>query len=131
MSLATDVDKAKRVLEARVRECLATAIGERTPAGGTWTLKEMVAHVAFWEEAAVFVITYMYRGQPAPSGYAFGSGYVPGATWPRADEHNAREAEWARGQTMGAVLERWDRAYEELATLLETVTDEERGQHAS
>src|SRR5687768_9235933 len=80
---------------------------ERTTSSG-WTAKELVAHVAFWQEAFEYVLVAMFRkGEPRPD-YRIGSGYWPeeGRDWPPADEHNAREAEWARSQTPETVLAR-------------------------
>ncbi len=37
------------------------ALERPTPAG--WTVKEMLAHMAFWEEATEPVIVAMFRGQ--------------------------------------------------------------------
>lgn len=85
----------------------------------------MLAHVAFWDEAAVPVITYMLRGQPVPEGWRFGSGYVSTAEWPAADAHNTREAGWAREQPPAAVLERLDAAHAAKVQALATVTDGE------
>jgi hypothetical protein len=100
---------------------------QRTPAG--WTAKEMLASVAFWDEAAFGWITVGLRQQELPSGWTFGSGYAPSDGWPRADEHNAREAEWAREKPASEVLERCDRAHEQLLAIVATVTDEEAAQH--
>jgi len=96
---------------------------EKTPSG--WSAKEMLAHVAFWEEAPIGYVTLALRGQELPGGWRFGSGYYPEGAWPGADEHNAREAAWARDQTPEAVLARWDAAHEKLVEFLASVTDEE------
>lgn len=99
------------------------------PTSAGWTAKEMVAHVAFWKEASVGVVRNLFRGEPAAA-VAFGSGYEPGETWPAADEHNAREAAWARTQTAAAVVERLDRAHRLQCETLAIVTDDERAAHA-
>ena len=130
MSRREEIELAKQLLQARVAECLATPGGENTPAGG-WTLKEMLAHVAFWNEAAVFVISYMLRDEAPPADWTFGSGYTHEAEWPRADVHNAREAAWGRSHGIDEVLERWERAYARLAAVLQTVTDAEESEHAA
>jgi hypothetical protein len=100
-----------------------------------WTAKEMLAHVAFWEEAPIGFVTTAIRGQElsdAPDApWRFGSGYVPEGGWPRADVHNAREAEWARSQSGEAVMARWDRAHANLVAFLATVSEEEARKHAS
>jgi hypothetical protein len=103
-------------------------LGEETTAG--WTAREMLAHVAFWDEASVPVITYMLRGREIPEGWRFASGYVAGAEWPAADTHNAREAAWAREQPPEAVLERLERAHQELVEALQSVDDAEAAEHS-
>jgi hypothetical protein len=94
-------------------------------ASGGWSVKEMLAHVAFWDEAVVGAVTGMIRGQPMPEGWGFGSGYIPSGEWPPAAVHNAREAAWARAQTDAAVLARFVNAHEAMVRFLQTVTDEE------
>jgi hypothetical protein len=103
-------------------------LDEPTDAG--WNIKEMLGHVAFWEEAPVAVITGMFR-DGSIEGWRFGSGYVPASDepWPKDEVHNAREAEWARSRSAAEVLERWDRAHEKLLPVLKTVTDREAQEH--
>jgi hypothetical protein len=105
------------------------AMDEKTPAG--WSGKEMLAHIAFWDEAVVPVVVTMFRGASLPSGWAFGSGDLGlhSGQWPSADVHNARESAWARGRSAPEVLERCDRAHRQLVTLLHTVTDQEAVEH--
>jgi hypothetical protein len=102
---------------------------EITPAG--WSAQEMLAHVAFWEEAVFGWVTIGIRGQALPKGWSFGSGYSPEAEWPSANVHNAREAEWARSRTAAEVMARWDRAHEQLLAILSTVTDREAAEQAA
>jgi hypothetical protein len=100
------------------------------PRPGGWTAKEMLAHVAFWDEAVVPVVVTMFRGEALPSGWAFGSGDLGlGGGWPEADVHNAREAAWARGRPAAEVVARCDRAHAQLVALLETLTDDEVAAH--
>lgn len=101
------------------------------PTGSGWTVKEMLAHIAFWDEAVVPVVVSMFRGEELPDGWAFGSGdlgLVEG-DWPDADVHNAREATWGRGRSATEVIERCDRAHSQLVALLATVTDDEFVRH--
>jgi hypothetical protein len=100
---------------------------QRTPAG--WTAKEMLAHIAFWDEAGVTSML-MFRNPQLPEGWRFGSGYVPEDPWPRADAHNAREAAWARPLPATQVRARLDVAHEQCLVLLSTVTDLEAVAHA-
>ena len=101
----------------------------RTTAG--WTAKELLAHVAFWDEAVTGVVVGMFRGEPLSDGWTFGSGYLPAkdAGWAPADVHNAREASWARSRTASEVLARLDDAHHQLVDLLCTVTDQEAFEH--
>jgi hypothetical protein len=115
-------------------EGAVTALGveglERaTPSG--WTGKEMLAHVAFWDEAVYGAVQGMFRSLPL-EGWSFGSGYTPAADgeWPEADVHNAREAAWARERTGAEVVERWRAAQAQLFAVLDTVTDDEVAEHA-
>ncbi|MEO8539637.1 MAG: DinB family protein [bacterium] len=101
-----------------------------TPLKQGWTAKELVNHVAFWDEAVEGAVTLLFRRQALPPGWKFGSGYVPGADWPDFEVHNAREAEWARGQTKAAVLARFESAHTTMIEFLRTVTDEELKEHA-
>jgi hypothetical protein len=90
----------------------------------------MIAHVAFWEEAAVPVIRFMLRGKPMPASWEFGSGTFHEQSWPTADVHNAREAAWARARTDAEVLDRWEAAHAALMEELATVTGDEASRHA-
>jgi hypothetical protein len=96
---------------------------EQTPAG--WSAKEMLATVAFWDEAAPGWITMGIRGQPLPAGFKFGSGFESGPSWPPFDEHNSREAAWGAGHSAREVLQRLDDAHEKLLAMLATVTEVE------
>lgn len=92
---------------------------------GGWTAKELVSHVAFWDEAIFGFITTAVRGKELPEGWSFTSGYVPAGEWPSADQHNAREAEWARNRPASEVIERLLKAHETAVATLEGVSDEE------
>src|SRR3954453_6073038 len=69
----------------------------------------------------------MLRGQPLRENFAFGSGYVPdpGAPWPIADVHNAREAAWATPRPPSQVIARLDAGNARFVELLESLTPEE------
>ena len=109
----------------------AAGLARPTPAG--WTAKEVLAHIAFWEEAVVPVVVGMFRQQPLPPDWQFGSGdlgLAPGE-WPAAEVHNAREAAWARGRSADEVLARWDRAHAGLLALIDSLTEAEAAAHAA
>lgn len=97
-----------------------------TPA---WTVKEMFAHLAFWEETSLPVINTMLRGGPElPVEQWYGGTdleLTSDAPWPHADAHNAREARWARSRSAAEVIERLTLARQKLKTIIATVTDEE------
>jgi len=123
-SLLATVDANWQPFKSAAVQLGPASLERQTSAG--WTAKEMLSHAAFWDEAAVGAIVGMMRRQPMPPGWGFGSGYVPdGGEWPRDVVHNAREAEWARGQTADAVLARLEKAHAGLVEVLETVTEEE------
>ena len=125
--LPMDIERATNAFEAALdgRDLDAT-----TSSG--WTAKELVAHVAFWLETTPPFVSGAFRGDESAFAVTFPSGYVPpeDGSWPAADEHNAREAEWARGQTDDAIRQRLEAARRRLADFLATVTDEEAEKHA-
>lgn len=82
------------------------------PTSSEWTGKEMLAHIAFWDETVEPVLGWVLEGENPPP-WTFGSGYVPAEEeWPKDFVHNAREGEWAKGQSVAAVIERVDKAHE-------------------
>ncbi len=103
--------------------------GIEQPLTRLWTVKEMLAHLAFWEETSLPVIETLYRGGPVLPGEQWYGGedleLAPDAPWPHADIHNAREARWARSRSAAEVLERLKHARQKLKAVLATVTDEE------
>lgn len=103
--------------------------GLEIPLSPAWTVKEMLAHLAFWEETSLPVIQSIFRGGPeVPVALWYGGAdleLAPDAPWPDADTHNAREARWARSRSAAEVLERLAAARQKLKTVLATVTDEE------
>lgn len=110
------------------------ALGERdleaaTPSG--WTTKEMVAHAAFWLETVPPFVTGAFRDRPEAFDLTFPSGFRPAddGSWPSADVHNEREAQWAREQSASAVRGRLDDAIAQLRSFLTTVTDDEATAH--
>lgn len=102
-------------------------LGRVTAAG--WTVKEMLSHVAFWDEGVGVVIDMILRGgTDFPADWpGFASGYEPpdDGSWPDADTHNAREAEWGRAQPDETVLKRLDDAHAYALAQLERLTPQE------
>lgn len=99
---------------------------QRLPEGRT--IKQNLAHVAFWEEASGAYVLGAIRGEkPRVEDWYGGTslGFEEGDPWPDADTHNAREAAWADTVQSSLVLGRLERARSNLIELLATVTDDE------
>jgi hypothetical protein len=126
--LVDGFEAAWRELRAATERLGPGGLEEATPSG--WTAKEMLSHIAFWDEAVVAYVPMAFRVQPLPQGWRFSSGYAPGESWPAAGVHNAREAAWARNRTPDEVVARCDAAHAACAALLATVTDEEAREQA-
>ena len=103
--------------------------GFERPLTPAWNVKEMLAHLAFWEETSLPVINTIFRGGPElPIAEWYGGTdleLAPDAPWPDADTHNAREARWARSRSAPDVLQRLRHARQKLKGVIATVTDEE------
>jgi hypothetical protein len=103
--------------------------GLERPLTPRWTIKEMLAHLAFWEETSLPVIETIFRGGPELAVTEWYGGddleLAAGAPWPDADTHNAREARWARSRSTAEVLKRLQDARQKLKGVIATVTDEE------
>lgn len=115
---------------APFREAVAAQTDpDRRVAEDGWTVKELLSHVAFWDETVGPVLHMILRGQPGmPADWpGFASGYQApdDGTWPHFDVHNAREAEWARSQTAETVIDRLDTAYAQARAYLAACTPEE------
>jgi hypothetical protein len=120
------IESGRRQLREAI-ERLGGARMEATTSAG-WTVKEMVAHVAFWEETVSPVVNGMYRGKEVALEEWYGGddlALAPGDPWPIAGVHNAREAAWARTRSAEEVLGRWDLAHERLLAVVTTITEEE------
>ena len=114
---------------ASAASALGPADFERKTAAG-WSVKEMLAHVAFWDEAVVPVVTYMLRGEQIPEGDWFASGYRAGQSWPSDTVHNAREAEWGRAHSGAEVSARLANAHDAMKRAVGGISDDEAPQRA-
>lgn len=124
--LARSLDEAGTRFRKEIDRIGFEGLDQPTPAG--WTAKEMLGHIGFWMEATEPVVEGMFRGKDLPEDWAFGSGYVHGENdgeWPKADVHNAREAEWARARPAAEVVDRLDRAHAKSVELARSLTDDE------
>ncbi len=120
------IERGWRRLRDAVELLGPDGLDRRTSSG--WTVKELVAHVAFWEEAVDPVVNAMFRGAEVRSEEWYGGddlGVGPDDPWPEASVHNAREAAWARARTPEEVLARWDRSHRRLLDVVATLTDDE------
>jgi Mycothiol maleylpyruvate isomerase N-terminal domain len=95
-----------------------------------WTVKEMLSHVAFWDETVTPVIAMLLRGgdMPGPDqwpGFASGFEAPNDGTWPHFEIHNAREAEWGRGQSNETIVDRLDKAHAQAAAAIAALTPDE------
>jgi hypothetical protein len=129
MSAPKSVAELRERVEAGCRP-LRDAVGRlrpedfdrRTRSG--WTVKEMLAHVAFWEETAEPMLA-SFRGQPNMELADWYHGDLEAydrdvrTDWPLAMVHNAREAAWARGRDPSEVLARWDAAHRRVLELID------------
>jgi hypothetical protein len=113
---------------------LRDAVGARGDCGmgdrasSRWSVKELVAHLAFWEETVVPMLGF-FLGRPQMNDADWYGGddlaVAPGAAWPSTEVHNAREAAWAQQRSLEEVVGRWDRAHELLVALVGSLTDTE------
>jgi hypothetical protein len=110
---------------AAVDDLSEAQMGSPTRVG--WTAKEMLGHLGFWLEAAEGVIVGIFRGEPLRHDFAFASGYTPepGAPWPTADVHNAREAAWASSRRAAEVVARLDAGHAVFTSLLGSLRADE------
>ena len=125
VSLRERIEGAWAEFRAAVAALSPDEFDQRTPSG--WTVKEMVAHVAFWEETVAPFIEGMLRerGWPALEDWYGGAGLDTAQEWPAADVHNAREAAWARGRSVADVLQRLDRAHIAVLEVVDGLTPDE------
>lgn len=121
------LDQTEQRLNEAIERLGSQALTSRL--GGGWTVKEMLAHLAFWEETCLPVVECMFRGKPeiAVEDWHGGDdlGLAPGVPWPDADTHNRREAKWALAHTDTEVLQRLSDATQMLRNLIRSLSDDE------
>jgi hypothetical protein len=124
------VEAECRPLRDAVEGLDAAEFDRHTRAG--WTVKEMLAHVAFWEETAEPLVR-SFRGEPPVPLEAWYHGdsqaYLRdvASDWPPAMVHNMREAAWARDRTPAEVMARWNAAHARVLEIIDGLTDEDVG----
>jgi len=121
---ADQVDAAWLELRQEVDRLGPEEFDARTPAG--WTVKEMLAHVAFWSETVEAIVVGRLREEPISEADWYGGDdlAVTGA-WPSPDVHNAREAAWARSRSARDVLARLDAAHRRAVEVAAGLSDRE------
>ncbi len=78
--------------------------------GPTWSVKDVMNHVAAWQEAALRLIPELLAGRPATLGHG-------------TDRFNALQQAADRGRSLAATRRRLNRARRALLRLLERVPD--------
>ena len=94
---------------ARVGEGQMTAPG----AVGDWSVKDLLAHLIFWEQAPVRALQAEARGEP---------GRLPSDD-ENVDELNARAVAERRERPPAEVLAEFERSYHELLDVVEPLSD--------
>jgi hypothetical protein len=123
--LEDQVEAGWRLFRAAVADLADEDFSTVTPSG--WTIKEMLAHVAFWEETVAPFVDGMLRGRdwPHQADWHGGGGFDSTSGWPPAEVHNAREAAWSRARPAADVVARWDRAHARCLALVRDLSDAE------
>lgn len=86
-------------------------------APGTWTRKQMLAHIATWHERTVEALGWLSQ-----------TGELPGEPEP-TDSINARAARAAAGRTTGEILMAMDDSYRVVQRAVSRLTDAELSAH--
>jgi hypothetical protein len=123
--LEDQVEAGWRLFRAAVAALAEEDFSMVTPSG--WTIKEMLAHVAFWEETVAPFVDGMLRGRdwPHQADWHGGGGLDSTSGWPAAEVHNAREAAWSRARSVAEVVARWDRAHARCLALVRDLSEAE------
>jgi hypothetical protein len=79
---------------------------------GTWTVKDLLGHLATWEERALVMLGR--RSSPAPAASSFAS----------ADDFNAHHLERKRSWSLAKVQQEYDEVRTELVACIEGLDDE-------
>jgi len=84
---------------------------------GDWTFKDLTAHLAAWRNARIPMLAAISRAEP-----------VPAPPWPADMEDddviNAWFQERDRARALDDVLDDYDRSFDRLATVLESMPDD-------
>jgi hypothetical protein len=111
-------------IDERWSELLASCAGltaaDMTEPGvtGTWSVKDIVAHVTVWEEEALTHLPTILKGEK-PLRYSITHGGI--------DAFNAQASERNRGRSLSEVLRRRDDAHSRLVAFVQRVPESECG----
>jgi len=120
-ALSTLSEGQKRLGELLARLSDDDLVKPATIGGGDWSAKDLIGHVAAWEEQALISLAEWRRGEtPAvekPGGPMSGSGGV--------DAFNSRAVQEERGVSLQEVVEHARATHQELIEAIEGLSDEE------
>ena len=83
---------------------------------GAWSVRDLIAHVTWWEEEALTHLPVVLAGRRPPR-YS--------VTWGGIDAFNARRTAERKDLTLGEVLRQRDEVHARLLAYLETVPDDQ------
>jgi len=85
------------------------------PVVGWWTMKDVLGHIAMWEQVAIqFINDYKHTGVPQPLGIE---------TDAQVDERNEREVAIRRDWSLARVRAEFDATYRDLLAAIESLSD--------
>ena len=109
-SLVALIEAGFRPLRDAVGALAEAGSDQRTAAG--WTLKEMIAHLAYWEGTVSPSFAALRAGRAEDNGRS-------------VDDVNAEVAREARGRSRSEILARWDVAHARVLEAVRTMSEAE------
>ena len=88
----------------------------KTIGGGDWSAKDLLGHIAFWEELALESLANWRAGRPPPT---------EASEWPGTDAANARNQEQTTDQSLGEVRARAELAHTRLLEAIQALSETE------
>lgn len=114
-ALATLEEGQARLDELAGRLSEDEVIRPRTIGGGDWSAKDLVAHVAFWEEVALAVLEAWRRGE----GLSLAEAFAPGGTDGMNGWNQERKSLWSWDRVRGEARQTHGRLMDEIERLTE------------
>jgi hypothetical protein len=108
--LLAKISQSHRAIRDAIGALPGPRLDEQLPSG--WTLKEVVAHLAYWESTIPAFVDSLRNGETREDGAD-------------VDALNAHAAAEARGLSREEVLRRWDDAHSEMLEVARGLTDAE------